>query len=66
MVCSEDVFQPRLGVLGVPLIMVPDNIGSGRASLLIVFGGLRYRHLVGETEIPPEAMVGLRLDTQTC
>jgi hypothetical protein len=41
-------------------------IGSGRASLLLVFGGLRYRHLVGETEIPPEAMVGLRLDTQTC
>jgi hypothetical protein len=26
MVCSEDVFQPRLGVLGVPLITVPDII----------------------------------------
>jgi hypothetical protein len=26
MVCSEDVFQPRLGVLGVPLITVPDSI----------------------------------------
>jgi hypothetical protein len=26
MVCSEDVFQPRLGVLGVPLITVPDNM----------------------------------------
>jgi hypothetical protein len=26
MVCSEDVFQPRLRVLGVPLITVPDNI----------------------------------------
>jgi hypothetical protein len=25
MVCSEDVFQPRLGVLGVPLITVPDS-----------------------------------------
>jgi hypothetical protein len=25
MVCSEDVFQSRLGVLGVPLITVPDN-----------------------------------------
>jgi hypothetical protein len=24
MVCSEDVFRPRLGVLGVPLITVPD------------------------------------------
>jgi hypothetical protein len=26
MVCSKDVFQPRLGVLGVPLITVPDRI----------------------------------------
>jgi hypothetical protein len=26
MVCSEDVFRSRLGVLGVPLIMVPNNI----------------------------------------
>jgi hypothetical protein len=25
MVCSEDVFRTRLGVLGVPLITVPDN-----------------------------------------
>jgi hypothetical protein len=25
MVCSEDVFRPRLGALGVPLIMVPDT-----------------------------------------
>jgi hypothetical protein len=25
MVYSEDVFQPRLGVLGVPLITVPDK-----------------------------------------
>jgi hypothetical protein len=25
MVCSEDVFQPHLGVLGVPLITVPDK-----------------------------------------
>jgi hypothetical protein len=25
MVCSEDVFWPRLGVLGVPLITVPDT-----------------------------------------
>jgi hypothetical protein len=25
MVCSEDAFQPCLGVLGVPLITVPDN-----------------------------------------
>jgi hypothetical protein len=25
MACSEDVFQPCLGVLGVPLIMVPDK-----------------------------------------
>jgi hypothetical protein len=25
MVCSEDVFRPRLGVLGVPLITVPDT-----------------------------------------
>jgi hypothetical protein len=25
MVCSEDVFQSRLGVLGVPLITVPDR-----------------------------------------
>jgi hypothetical protein len=24
-VCFEDVFQPCLGVLGVPLITVPDN-----------------------------------------
>jgi hypothetical protein len=30
MVCSEDVFQPRLGVLGVPLITAPDS--SPRAS----------------------------------
>jgi hypothetical protein len=30
MVCSDDVFQPRLGVLGVPLITVPDS--SPRAS----------------------------------
>jgi hypothetical protein len=30
MVCSEDVFQPCLGVLGVPLITVPDS--SPRAS----------------------------------
>jgi hypothetical protein len=26
MVCSEDVFQPCLGALGVPLITVPDTI----------------------------------------
>jgi hypothetical protein len=26
MVCSEDVFRPRLGVLRVPLITVPDSI----------------------------------------
>jgi hypothetical protein len=26
MVYSEDVFQPHLGALGVPLIMVPDSI----------------------------------------
>jgi hypothetical protein len=26
MVCSEDVFQPCLGALGVPLITVPDSI----------------------------------------
>jgi hypothetical protein len=25
MVCSEDVFRSRLGVLGVPLITVPDS-----------------------------------------
>jgi hypothetical protein len=25
MVCSEGVFEPCLGVLGVPLITVPDN-----------------------------------------
>jgi hypothetical protein len=25
MVCFEDVFRPRLGVLGVPLITVPDS-----------------------------------------
>jgi hypothetical protein len=25
MVCSEGVYQPCLGVLGVPLITVPDN-----------------------------------------
>jgi hypothetical protein len=30
MVCSEDVFQPCLGALGVPLITVPDS--SPRAS----------------------------------
>jgi hypothetical protein len=30
MVCSEYVFQPCLGVLGVPLITVPDS--SPRAS----------------------------------
>jgi hypothetical protein len=30
MACSEDVFQPCLGVLGVPLITVPDS--SPRAS----------------------------------
>jgi hypothetical protein len=30
MVCSEDVFWPCLGVLGVPLITVPDS--SPRAS----------------------------------
>jgi hypothetical protein len=30
MVCSEDVFQPRLGVLGAPLIAVPNS--SPRAS----------------------------------
>jgi hypothetical protein len=30
MVYSEDVFRPRLGVLGVPLITVPDS--SPRAS----------------------------------
>jgi hypothetical protein len=30
MVCSEDVFRPRLGALGVPLIMVLDS--SPRAS----------------------------------
>jgi hypothetical protein len=28
MVCSEDVFRPRLGVLGVPLITAPDTFGS--------------------------------------
>jgi hypothetical protein len=28
MVCSEDAFQPRLGVLGVPLITVPDKSRS--------------------------------------
>jgi hypothetical protein len=26
MVCSEDVFRPCLGVLGVPLITIPDNM----------------------------------------
>jgi hypothetical protein len=28
MVCFEDVFQPCLGVLGVPLITVPDTFGT--------------------------------------
>jgi hypothetical protein len=44
MVCSEDVFQPRLGVLGVPLITVPDS--SPRASKgvrLGVLGALAWR-----------------------
>jgi hypothetical protein len=30
MVCSEDVFQPRLGVLEVPLITVPDSSPRAR------------------------------------
>jgi hypothetical protein len=37
MVCSEDVFQPRLGVLGVPLITVPDNIQTNADTILYPF-----------------------------
>jgi hypothetical protein len=36
MVCFEDVFQPCLGVLGVPLITVPDNIVSVSSIMLSV------------------------------
>jgi hypothetical protein len=34
MVCSEDVFQPRLGVLGVPLIMVPDSSDISSSNII--------------------------------
>jgi hypothetical protein len=27
--CADGGYQLRLGVLGVPLIMVPDNLGTG-------------------------------------
>ena len=61
MVCSEDVFQPRLVLLGVPLITVPDSIIGGSAGFLqgdrpfsVVFGsdGCARAHPSG---VAPEA-----------
>jgi hypothetical protein len=36
MVCSEGVYQPCLGVLGVPLITVPDTLVRHIASVWFI------------------------------
>jgi hypothetical protein len=48
MVCSEDIFRPCLGVLGVPLITVPD------ISRDIAVVGLQYTIIVADTYNTPE------------
>jgi hypothetical protein len=45
MVCFEDVFQPCLGVLGVPLITVLDNIYI--CYVLLQFCFVMIMHLSG-------------------
>jgi hypothetical protein len=45
MVCFEDVSQPCLGVLGVPLIMVPDTMVNILAQTKSI------RHFTQETEL---------------
>jgi hypothetical protein len=43
MVCSEDVFRPRLGVLGVPLITLPDMIVPNVK--FVMHGSLAYKNV---------------------
>jgi hypothetical protein len=41
--CADGGYQLRLGVLGVPLIMVPDTI-SNLISLVFLFSGLGLKY----------------------
>jgi hypothetical protein len=68
-VCSEDVFRPCLGALGVPLITVPDNQQcSGLPFWLVYFFSIKIKQLLmfaggrndGESSDVPE--VEQRLD----
>jgi hypothetical protein len=41
--CADGGYQLRLGVLGVPLIMVPDNINSNELEIIYVY--VMYMHV---------------------
>jgi hypothetical protein len=43
MVCSEGVYQPNLGVLGVPLITVPDTGNDRRCSVCMRRRSVHHR-----------------------
>jgi hypothetical protein len=45
MVCSEDIFRPRLGASGVPLITVPDNSKKEDQLMTAAFGTRPKRRL---------------------
>jgi hypothetical protein len=49
MVCSEDVFQPCLGELGVPLIMIPDT--TEHVDQVVLYGRVRQGHQFGVTKV---------------
>ena len=48
MVCFKDVLQPRLGVLGVPLIMVPDSSPRASKGVLVLSWRLCRTFLQGD------------------
>jgi hypothetical protein len=57
--CADGGYQLRLGVLGVPLIMVPDNAEMAEASLLVASeeGGAAPRPVPGAATLSPRAAV---------
>jgi hypothetical protein len=46
--CADGGYQLRLGVLGVPLIMVPDSSPRASKGVLILVGGLCRTFLQGD------------------
>jgi hypothetical protein len=46
MVCFEDVFQPCLGALGVPLITIPDNIYVEQWLCIRLYGCLGHLDII--------------------